>query len=53
MLPRRVSQETDLLSVAATPSAKEQVQAQAESLAKRELAVERVRLQAGRLLAVW
>ena len=51
MLVGRVAQKSDLLSVAATPFTEHEMKPQAEPLAKRELAVELLRLQTGRGLA--
>jgi len=46
-------QKGDLFPVTAAPLAKQEMNAQAKPLAKREAAIQRVRLQARRFLATW
>src|SRR2546427_1132345 len=53
MLVRRVAQKSDLLPVTATPFTEQEMNAQAESLAPRELVVECLRLQTACRLAIW
>jgi hypothetical protein len=51
MLPRRVVEESNLLSVPATPFAKEEVNSETKSLDQRQLSVKGLRLKAASLLA--
>jgi hypothetical protein len=51
MLARRIVQETDLLSISATPLTKQEMDPQAKSLHQGEFALECLRLKAAGLLA--